>query len=318
MCFFVMFFSEGITMLSRDTINRFAAQVKNSWLSVIMPALPKEDMSSGLGQIARLTLPLPMRAHVLRLFAQASGINIDEAAKSLHEYQSISEFFSRQLKPECRPLGAGFVHCADARITQAGSITAGTLLQAKNRAYSVEHLLRNTTWAEMFSGGFYITYYLSPADYHRVHSPTDADILWSSHIPGKLWPVNEWGISNVEGVLTHNERLAWVMKGRDGTHYAMVMVGATNVGSISVTFDLALKSGDYRTERALREKSYPSPIPVAAGAELGTFHLGSTVVVLTQESAGWSLPILERLPDQRVRVRSSVFISKYESPQPAL
>ena len=57
------------------------------------------------------------------------------------------------------------------------------------------------------------------------------------------------------------------------------MVGATNVGRISLSFaDLVTNEG-----RPAAEVTPPAPIPVARGDELGAFNLGSTVVLLVAD-----------------------------------
>jgi len=66
---------------------------------------------------------------------------------------------------------------------------------------------------------------------------------------------------------------------------AVVAVGATNVGSISVAFDDAWAGGPDRgvTNRSgsgPTERRYDPPPPLARGDELMAFHLGSTVVLL--------------------------------------
>ena len=57
------------------------------------------------------------------------------------------------------------------------------------------------------------------------------------------------------------------------------MVGATSVGYITVSYDEGL-----RTNRDSKggEYHYPDGQRVARGDELGTFHLGSTVIVLAE------------------------------------
>ena len=62
---------------------------------------------------------------------------------------------------------------------------------------------------------------------------------------------------------------------------ALVLVGATNVGRISLAFSpLRSNSGQPGGETLP-----PEPIPVARGDELGRFNLGSTVVLLAADPA---------------------------------
>ena len=52
-----------------------------------------------------------------------------------------------------------------------------------------------------------ITLYLSPSDYHRVHSPTFFSMSSRIHFPGKLLPVKNYFAENVKGLFTINERV---------------------------------------------------------------------------------------------------------------
>ena len=61
---------------------------------------------------------------------------------------------------------------------------------------------------------------------------------------------------------------------------AVVMIGATNVGKISVGYDSFISNVAGTTQTAVR--NYDPTIPIAAGDRLGTFHMGSSVVVLLE------------------------------------
>jgi phosphatidylserine decarboxylase len=55
------------------------------------------------------------------------------------------------------------------------------------------------------------------------------------------------------------------------------MVGATNVGRMSASFDPGLVTN---TGSPGEVKFYDPPVPIKVGEELGIFHMGSTVVML--------------------------------------
>ena len=57
------------------------------------------------------------------------------------------------------------------------------------------------------------------------------------------------------------------------------MIGSTNVGKMSVVYD-SFVSNTTRAKLAFR--TYEPPVPIAAGDRLGTFHMGSSVVVLIE------------------------------------
>jgi len=215
-----------------------------------------------------------------RLFARLVGVDLSESAQPPENYPSLSAFFTRDLKAGARPLGEGVLSPADGRLVIAGTIAASTLIQAKGRDYRVEDLLAGYADVGSFLNGYYLTIYLSPKDYHHVHSPVNGQLVQSCHVPGMLWPVNVWSVNNIANLFCVNERVISLIRTSAGT-VAVVMVGATNVGSISVAYD-DFRSNDrfFRGNRSPQWRSYPSEPGVKAGDRLGTFHLGSTVIVV--------------------------------------
>jgi phosphatidylserine decarboxylase len=94
---------------------------------------------------------------------------------------------------------------------------------------------------------YFTVIYLAPGDYHRFHSPTAWVVEKRRHFVGELFSVSPWMAKRLENLFVLNERVALLGKWRHG-FFAMVPVGATNVGSIKINFDtvrcssLALKS----------------------------------------------------------------------------
>ena len=120
-----------------------------------------------------------------------------------------------------------------------------------------------------------MTVYLSPKDYHRVHHPVEGLITSSNYIKGHLWPVNA-AVEHVNDLFCVNERIATFVNSPLG-EVATIMVGATSVGHMTLSYDETLE-----TNRGCPsgERHYASPVRVPRGARLGTFHLGSTAIVL--------------------------------------
>ena len=139
-------------------------------------------------------------------------------------------------------------------------------------------LLADDPVAEPLSRGSYATVYLSPRDYHRVHCPVDGVVTGYLHVPGTLWPVNAAGVAHVDRLFCRNERLVTLLDSETHGPVAVVMVGATAVGRITAAYDDAICTN--AGGGTLSRVRYDQPRPLARGAELGTFHLGSTVVVL--------------------------------------
>jgi phosphatidylserine decarboxylase len=151
------------------------------------------------------------------------------------------------------------------------------MIQAKGRQYRLEELLADDDFAAKLRGGAYVTVYLSPRDYHRVHAPVGGALVGYDYLPGALWPVNPRVAARRDALLARNERVVIHLKSPDVGHVAVVMVGASGVGNIRVTHGF-----DSATVRAKNERTRVelSGVDVARGDELGAFRLGSTVVVV--------------------------------------
>jgi len=274
-------------LVRRKPVTKF---LRDQLFNALMPQLPKKYLSHYVGSVAYKDWPKPISQLSVKAFAQMVGINTEEAEKPLNEYASVGELFSRRLKKGARPIEGERVHPCDSRITQSGRVVQGVLIQAKGLKYTLDEFLPQTPWVESLEGGTFNTYYLSPKDYHRVHAPIKGKIHWLKYFPGELWPVNYWSLRNIPGVLAINERVAIGIETAQGK-MVLVMVGATNVGSMSFNFDSSIVTNQYpfKNRRLLIE--YPQPKTVAVGEEIGAFNLGSTVVLLAEASVQW--PVLE-------------------------
>jgi phosphatidylserine decarboxylase len=235
---------------------------------------------------------------------------VSEAERPLPTYASVNEFFVRRLRPGVRnwPKEEGLTSPVDGILGQVGSITRGRLIQAKGLDYSAADLLGSSDEAERFDGGAFITIYLSPRHYHRIHAPTTGMISNARYVPGALFPVNDPAVRHVRDLFARNERLLAHIDGPLG-QIAVVAVGAYNVGRISAAFDPAWSGAGggperpwvtNRSEPLPLERRYRPPVPVGRGDELMAFHLGSTVVMLSEPGR---LILDERcVPGREVRV----------------
>jgi phosphatidylserine decarboxylase len=255
----------------------------------LLARLPQGALSRAFGRLADVPLPRPLRRPVLGGFARAVGADLSEAERPLAEYGSLNRFFTRKLRDGVRtwPEDAGVVASpVDGAAGQVGTVAAGRLVQAKGRLYEVRRLLEDPEGWERFEGGVFVTLYLSPKDYHRIHAPTDGDLSVARHVPGELLPVNAPAVAHVPDLFARNERLMCYLDGPLG-RVAVVAVGAYNVGRISAAWDARWNATEGRsawvTNRRgmeLAERTYDPPVKVRRGDELMTFHLGSTVVLV--------------------------------------
>ncbi len=250
---------------------------KNYPMGFLAQFLPRRMFSRLAGEIARIRWPLGLHFLINKLFAMAYKINLQEAEKPLSQYRTLVDFFTRKLREGARPIdGHAVVHPCDAEIVQHGPIDGMTLIQAKGLNYPVDVLTRHPDISEHFLNGYFLTYYLCPTDYHRVHSPVDGLITQCIYTEGDLWPVDPWGQRSIESLYCKNERV-FVEIATDLGPVGLVFVGAMNVGSIVLSFDDKIK-----TNQMLPSKTYPyaPKIQIKKGEELGLFRLGSTVIVL--------------------------------------
>ncbi len=242
---------------------------------------PKGTYSRLIGYVADRKLPRPLREPVYTAFAKRVGANLDEVERPLADYPSLGAFFTRRLKPGARAIrgdSGAVVSPCDGVVAESGVVHAGQMVQAKGQHYSLFGLLADRAGAARFEGGTYVTIYLSPKDYHRVHFAVEGQVTGFQHVPGALFPVNAAAAKYVGALYTRNERLITYQDSPAG-EVATVMVGATAVGRISVTYD-AVQTHAGKKGRPGPRVRFATPRPIARGDELGTFHLGSTVVML--------------------------------------
>lgn len=255
-------------------------------LPAAIRVLPRRMVSRGVGALVRIPVPAWLLEPILRVYARAYGANLAEAARPAGGWQSFLEFFTRQLQEGARPLPAdpgAVVSPADGRVHTAGPVESGRLLQAKGIDYALDALLGDAGEARAFEGGTQLTVYLSPGDYHRFHWPLSGRIHTVRHLPGDLWPVHTQAVATKPGLFAVNERVVAFGEASTGGAFAIVAVGALNVGSIRLAMHpLRTNRGGPGQIRAWTDLD----VEVSRGEEMGWFEMGSTLVVLLAPEAG--------------------------------
>ena len=241
--------------------------------------LPQHALTRLAGRLAASERPW-LRDRLIRHFAGAYGIHMNEAARGFGEFTSFNDFFTRELRHGARELadaGRYILSPADGAVSQLGEITGGRIFQAKGRDYTAAELLgHGPEVAARFDGGRFITIYLSPRDYHRVHMPAAGGLCSSVYVPGDLFSVNQQTAEGVDRLFARNERLACLFDGPDGS-FASVMVGAMIVAGIDTAWPHRFTG---RARAPVREDFAADTVSLEAGAEMGRFYLGSTVALL--------------------------------------
>ncbi|EKT61107.1 archaetidylserine decarboxylase [Providencia burhodogranariea] len=252
--------------------------------------LPKQGLTQLAGWFANKNAGF-ITQWAIKLFAKAYKVDMNEAQKSeFTAYATFNDFFVRPLKEDVRPLVAEshqLAQPADGAISQLGPIQDDQIFQAKGHNYTVEALLAgNYQLANKFRGGEFITTYLSPRDYHRVHMPCDGLLTEMIYVPGDLFSVNPLTAANVPNLFARNERLICVFKTDMGL-MVQILVGATIVGSIETVWSGCVNN---QREGIIKRWTYPEQLTENAvflkkGEEMGRFKLGSTVINLFEPNA---------------------------------
>lgn len=244
-------------------------------MTFLVKYLPRKALSRWVGFF--MHIPGPWSGVLIWIFAKVYKINMAESEKPMWAYPSLGEFFIRKLKPNFRSLAETWmVHPADALITECGEIKKGLLIQAKGHSYGIEKFIEDPLALEKYEGGLFLTFYLCPTDYHRVHSPVNGLIRSVTYMSGDLWPVNSWSVRNIPQLFRKNERV-YVEIATELGPVGVVFVGATNVGSIEVKSYPEMKTNFGRDPH---KKIFEIPHEAKKGEELGLFRMGSTIVLL--------------------------------------
>lgn len=226
---------------------------------------------------------------LINVYCSLYKIDLSECEYTIAtDYPSLDAFFTRKLRAGVRALDVAKtdVICpVDGRIMELGIIQGKTCLQVKGITYQLADLLGDDDFlAQHYADGLYANLYLAPDNYHRIHMPVDAELQHMTYIPGPLLPVKPSIINNIPGVLSGNERLVCEFSTARGS-MLIVLVGAFFVGSIEVAWHPGelvnpkhsrhLKNWNYSAER----------ITLKQGDELGCFHMGSSVVLIFNDSS---------------------------------
>ena len=272
---------------------------------VLQYALPHRVLSRIVYWATRWTWR-PWKNFLIRRVVKSYAVDMAQAAEpDALAYPSFNAFFTRALRDGARtaPADALAIACpADGRISQLGAIAAnGRVFQAKDQDFSVAELLADDVEAKKYTNGQFITVYLSPRDYHRVHAPLTGTLRETLHIPGRLFSVAPTPVAEVPRLFARNERLVCHFDGAHGP-FAVILVGAMLVSGVETVWSgveippyaSAIQRKDWRGKNVRLERF----------AELGRFNMGSTVIVLLPaEGAAFDLNLK---PEDFVRVGQEI------------
>ena len=233
--------------------------------------IPQHFLSRLFGNAA-ISENIPLKNFLIAAFIRAYDISLKKAKrKAQKDYATFNDFFTRELEskyiqyPDLREqIGSP----AEGVLSQFGDIQDTELIQAKNHRYRITELAGDL--ANGFEYGKFLTIYLAPHNYHRVHLPFDATLTKSIAFPGALFSVNNKTAQNVKGLFIRNERLVCKFESELG-QFLLVFVGALLVSSIKSVW------GEPTSPYELKIQS-DHDIRMSRGDEIGHFLMGSTVI----------------------------------------
>jgi len=275
--------------------------------------------SNIFGMFANYTFPRPLQRIINRGYVWIFNIDLSEFDEC-GEYKNLNELFTRKLcvKRDIKDNTNSYISPCDSLIMAQGIINDNVALQIKGMPYSIYELIgehidtkhsadhlnikeqsslgdsaktressktidsSNTTQSTTTIDSrafYYINLYLSPKDYHRYHAPCDLKILYIRYIGGELLPVNKLSLLKNHNVFTRNERV--IIKALDFREevFYFIAVGALNVGKMVIHCEPRIQTN--AKPNNTQTYTYNTPIELKKGEEIGTFMLGSTIVLLT-------------------------------------
>ncbi len=260
--------------------------------------IPQHTLSRLIGKLAS-SRNIFIKNLLIQLAIRKFKINLsDSLISDPKKFKTFNDFFTRQLKPGARNFPKNknnlnnpekIISPADGVISQLGKIQAGRIFQAKKHFFNLLELLGSQNAQEnydTYQNGQFMTIYLAPKDYHRVHMPLSGRLLAYRHIPGDLFSVNQITAENIPNLFARNERVCFFFEDLDKKPFILVMVGALLVASIGTSFTGIINP---KKSKTISTQKLDLPLLFNQGDELGFFQFGSTVIILFPEGENLDL-----------------------------
>ncbi len=216
-------------------------------------------------QVSKLAGRYLSSAHskwLISKFIERNEINMDIYEEC--DYSSFNDFFTRKIKPDCRPVPEDLdvlISPCDCLAT-VYPIQENTTFSIKNTEYTLRSLLRSPRLAKRFRGGYAYVLRLTVEDYHRYLYSVSGKQSKNYHIDGTFHTVNPIA-NDYLPIYKENTREYTVIRSKEFGDVLQMEVGALLVGKIS---------------------NHKQSTVVTRGEEKGFFEYGgSTIVVLTQK-----------------------------------
>jgi phosphatidylserine decarboxylase len=270
-------------MSMKKTIQSILSQEDLNFL--LTNRIPRNTLTRFIGWFSQIENPV-IASISIQVWKFFSALDLSEA-KSQH-FKSMHACFTRELKPNARPINQDFnnlVSPCDALIGAFGRVSNGEIFQAKGFPYLIEDLIPYKSLAKSYEGCEYVTLRLTSSMYHRFHAPTAMQIRKITYISGDTWNVNPIALKRVERLFCKNERAVIECeidhpdKGAKNTTLTLVPVAAILVASIRMHCVDLLFHLQYKGPNEI-----DCDAAVTRGEELGWFQHGSTIIVFAPKN----------------------------------
>ncbi|RAP29484.1 phosphatidylserine decarboxylase, partial [Candidatus Marinamargulisbacteria bacterium SCGC AG-414-C22] len=235
------------------------------------------------GKLCFIQWPYLLKPLVLRFFQGLFRINLSESVEQHRDFKSVNDMFTRTLRPECRTWEQQTTMICSPVDGQFKGMCYGNsaTIRVKSADYNVKSLLGTSHTADI-DNMVLVNLYLSPQDCHHIFSPCDVTIQHITYIPGPLLPVNPIVAKIIPTLFSTNERIVLTVQHKNTTFY-IVLVGALNVGHMTLPSVPGFASNQLKKHVEQHLKiAHPE---LKKGDRLGTFNLGSSVLLLFDQDA---------------------------------
>ncbi len=246
---------------------------------IIRYILGPKSFSAILGFISGRDVPKWLLRPFLRFYIWKYNINIDEFDVNIDTVASFKDFFIRKFKQGKRQFTGDFVSPAESIVTDYGYIEDEKNLEVKGMVCKMNDFFYE---ASPYNFKSFAIFYLSPADYHRVHAPFDITINKIVYIPGDLYSVKPKTVEKKDTLYCDNRRVVLYGDSKYGK-VGIILVGALIVGKIILNFGKRPKHKRYKVEEV--------NVKISKGEEIGRFELGSTVILLMEDGYLVNMPV---------------------------
>ncbi len=213
-------------------------------------------------------------------FVSDHQIEIDDFED--RNYVSFNDFFARKFKEGVRSFSKDpkvFPAICEGRVLAFSDLSDENELPVKAQLWRAKELAPFE-----FDPGSVLIFRLSPADYHRFHSPDEGRLIQRTWIEGRLDSVNPLSLRRNREVFLRNRRVCYQIETKNFGHLTCVAVAGLCVGSINDSF---------RSDRLER------------GQEMGFFEFGGSTVIIFGEKGKW-LPSADLLKNTKVGLETFV------------